>query len=199
MSPYRGRPALERPTHAFGDRKSRIAKMIGAFALFALSAALVSFWISAFGTIDFYPVLPAFIGGLLLAHARAGSIELHPEERAGEVLVRRFGPTQRTRFEYADVVGVDIGTTTDRARVDYTLRLVLEGGRTIPLLKASSITDLEPARTALEGFFADNGVPPPPTRARVAIDGARIATDPATESEDVSDRDERLRTRPESR
>lgn len=160
MGPYRARVELPRPKHAFGDERARRLKILGALALLAFSAFLIAASIAVGGDLSGFVVYPAIGGVLLLAHARVGSIALRPEERVGDVVVRRFVRTQRVRFAYADVLGTTIAPVSFRAeRADYELRLELKGDRSIALLRAGSMAELEAPRVSVDAFLADNGLP----------------------------------------
>ena len=158
VNPYRAHE-LRRPTHALGSDRARRLKVLGGFAVIVANVALF-LWVASNAThVNVIFFGPAVFGALLLVQARAGSIVLHPEERAGEIVVRRVIGATRTRFGYGDVTGTSVSRVVFMGSpADYELRLGLSGDRTIPLLRGNA-SELETAQAGVNAFLDENGLP----------------------------------------
>ena len=155
MNPYRT-PALRRPKHALGSDRARRLKVAFAFAVFAATTAIYASAAWSHVSVVFFG--PFVFGSLLLAQARSGGIELRPEERAGEVVLRHAVRAKRTRFAYADVIGTTVARVAFMGSpADYELRLALSGDRSIPLVRGRA-DEIESARAGVDEFLRDNGV-----------------------------------------
>ena len=87
VNPYRAHE-LRRPTHALGSDRARRLKVLGGLAVIVVNV-VVFLWVAANATnVNVIFFGPTIFGALLLVQARAGSIVLHPEERAGEIVVQ---------------------------------------------------------------------------------------------------------------
>ena len=154
VNPYRTQE-LRRPTVELASNRTRLVKValglsviVGSVAIFIAGAAAAH--------VGFVFIGPFIFGGVLIAQARSAAIELRPEERVGEVVVRRLFRSARTRFAYADVAGSAVERVMLGGRpADWQLHLELTNQRKIPLVRGND-TEIEVALAKLDAFLADN-------------------------------------------
>ena len=156
VNPYRAQE-LRRPTVELASNRNRIAKV--ALGLLVILGSVALFLVGAAAHMGVVFIGPFIFGGVLIAQARSAAIELRPEERAGEVVVRHIVRTERTRFAYADVAGTAVERVMLGGRAaDWQLHLALESGN-IPLVRGND-TEIEAALEKLDVFLADNDLTP---------------------------------------
>jgi len=153
VNPYRT-PEVRRPKLELASNRTRILKML--LGLLVILGSVGIFLLCAASNIGLVFLGPFAFGAVLIAQARAAAIELRPEERSGEVVVRRLLLTERTPFAYADVTGSKVSRIVLGGRpADWGLELALTNDRKIPLVRGDD-AEIEAALGKLDAFLADN-------------------------------------------
>lgn len=153
VNPYRAQE-LRRPTLELASNRARLVKI--ALGLLVIAASVGIFFACAVSNIGLVFFGPFAFGAVLLAQARSSAIVLLPEERSGEVVVRRIFRTARTRFAFADVVGSRVERVMLGGRpADWQLHLTLANKTNLPLLRGSD-AEIDAALEKLDAFLADN-------------------------------------------
>ena len=157
VNPYRAQE-LRRPTVELASNRNRIVKV--ALGLLVILGSVALFLVGASAHVGVVFIGPFIFGGVLIAQARSAAIELRPEERAGEVVVRHILRTERTRFAFADVAGSGVERVMLGGRAaDWQLHLVLKDKSRIALVRGDD-AEIQAALEKLDAFLADNDLTP---------------------------------------
>jgi hypothetical protein len=153
VNPYRAHE-LRRPTLELASNRARLLKIAGGLLVIAASVGI--FLLCAASNIGLVFIGPFAFGGVLIAQARSAAIELRPEERSGEVVVRRLFRTERTTFAFADVVGTKVERVMLGGRpADWELRLAQKSAPDIPLVRGDD-DEIDAALAKLDAFLAEH-------------------------------------------
>lgn len=189
MQPYRARPRdTSNPQVHFGPLSGSALRVILGLLLVAATAAFIVAWAIVGGGIRGSVLVPAAFGALLLFARRGGSIALSTEKDELSVTWRSL-LTRRSRIPARAIKGLTLvpsgplWQSKDPKDASWDLRLLLDGGRSLLLLR-SSPARLEPSRAAVSAFLVEHGLPRAPSD-----DPPRMRVEQETADRGVADAD----------